>query len=85
MFDYRGYVPRDRMLAWFRAAWSEQVPGWSGTIEAVDFELLSTRALNARKMRGPDQYFGDPIARARRFIAGKTHGTTLLAKSNTRL
>ncbi|MEM8655850.1 MAG: hypothetical protein AAGF36_14000 [Pseudomonadota bacterium] len=72
-FDYRGYVPRDRLLAWFRTAWDTHVPHWSGTISAVTFDLLDTAALNARKMRGPDQYLGDPVARARQFIAAKTH------------
>ncbi|WP_299591848.1 hypothetical protein [uncultured Tateyamaria sp.] len=72
-FDYRGYVARDRLLDWFRKAWNGHTPGWSGTIEAVRFDLLDTAALNARKMLGPDQYFGDPVARARRFLAQKRH------------
>lgn len=72
-FDYRGYVRRDRLLVWFRAEWSKRVPGWSGTIEAAKFDLLSTKDLNARKMSGPDQFLGDPIERARHFIARKAH------------
>ncbi|MFL4471624.1 hypothetical protein ACERZ8_17735 [Tateyamaria armeniaca] len=73
-FDYRGYVARDRLLAWFRQGWGTRVPGWSGTLEAVRFDLLDTGALNARKMRGPDQYLHDPIPRARAFLATKRHG-----------
>lgn len=72
-FDYRGYVPRNRLLVWFRTAYSKRVPGWSGTIEAANFDLLSTPELNARKMRGPDQYRGDPIKRAQRFLDNKVH------------
>ncbi|MEL6463324.1 MAG: hypothetical protein AAFQ58_00015 [Pseudomonadota bacterium] len=75
-FDYRGYVDRTRLLAWFRTAWGKHVPNWSGTVSAVTFDLLDTAALNARKMRGPDQYHGDPIARAHRFLAHKSHVST---------
>ncbi|MEO0379353.1 MAG: hypothetical protein AAF252_03735 [Pseudomonadota bacterium] len=73
-FDYRGYVARDRLLTWFRKHWSSQVPGWSGTVEAVRFDLLDTSELNARKMRGPDQFLNNPIPRARAFLAAKDHG-----------
>lgn len=74
-FDYRGYVERDRLLAWFTARWRAQVSGWSGTVHAVDFDLLDTAALNACKMRGPDQYLHNPIPRARAFLAQKRHAT----------
>ncbi len=70
-FDYRGLVARDRLLDWFRASWRKRVTGWTCTVTRVDFDLLDTSALNARQMRGPDQYAQDPIPRARAFIAVK--------------
>lgn len=73
-FDYRGYVARHRLLDWFRHSWGQYLPGWSGTVETVDFDLRDTASLNARKMRGPDQYLHNPIPRARSFIARKHHG-----------
>ena len=72
-FDYRGYVARDRLLEWFRTQLRRQMPGWSGTVQPVDFDLLNTADLNARKMRGPDQYLHNPIPRARAFLAQKRH------------
>jgi hypothetical protein len=76
-FDYRGYCCRDRLLAHHRKGWVRHSPGWDCRIEAVDFDLLDTTALNARRMLGPDQYLHDPMPRARRFIAGKARRTTV--------
>lgn len=70
-FDYRGYTRRDQLLAWYAKAQARITPGWSGTIEAVRFDLLDTAALNARRMRGPDQYLHNPVPRARAFIAAR--------------
>lgn len=72
-FDYHGYSLRARLLAHHGAAWARDHPGWMACIEAVDFALLDTMALNARKMLGPDQYHGDPRARARRRLARIDH------------
>lgn len=74
-FDDRGYVERDRLLAWFTAQWRAQVSGWSGKVHAVDLDLLDSAALTARKMRGPDQYLYNPIPRARAVLAQKRHAT----------
>lgn len=72
-FDYRGYTERSRLLRWFAAHQIRLAPQWSGTIEAVRFDLLDTAALNARKMRGPCQYLHDPVPRARAFIKAMRH------------
>ncbi len=73
-FDYHGYCGRERLLAHHRRSWSRQIEGWDCTVETVDFDLLSTAELNARKMRGPDQYLFDPRPRAQRFIDRVDHG-----------
>nr|WP_180882942.1 hypothetical protein [Mesorhizobium loti] len=44
-------------------------------LETVDFSLLDTAALNARKMRGPAQYLDDAVSRARRFIERADHAS----------
>ncbi len=67
-FDYHGYSKRPRLLEHHRKGWTQRYPGWDCTIAGIDFPLLDTAALHARKMRGPDQYLFDPIPRARRFI-----------------
>jgi hypothetical protein len=73
-FDYRGYVKRECLLRRHDTGWAEQYPGgWNSRLEQSDFDLLDTHALNQRKMRGPDQYFGDPVARAEAFIAKIDH------------
>lgn len=79
-FDYRGYTDRARLLNWFAAGQARFAPGWRGTIEAVHFDLLDTAALNARKMRGPDQYLHDPIPRARAFVASKRHDLPICSR-----
>ncbi|MFE0016535.1 hypothetical protein ACFWXH_16920 [Mesorhizobium sp. NPDC059054] len=73
VFDYHGYSHRNRLLEHHGRSWSTQHPGWCCEIEKVDFSLLDTAALNARKMRGPDQYLHDAIPRARRFLERIDH------------
>ena len=72
-FDYHGYTERDRLVAHHTKGWRRQFPGWHGECARVDFSLLNTVALNQRNMRGPDQYLGDPIARAQRFMNAVDH------------
>ncbi len=72
-FDYHGYSSRKRLLDQFRSSWSKEYPGWDCTLEIVDFDLLCSRDLNARKMLGPDQYRHDAVVRARRFIEKYDH------------
>lgn len=67
-------VKRECLLRRHATGWAEQYPGgWNSRLEQSDFDLLDTHALNQRKMRGPDQYFGDPVARAEAFIAKIDH------------
>jgi len=72
-FDYHGYSAQDRLLAHHRLGWTARFPGWDCVIEAVDFPLLETSALNQRKMLGPDQYLHNPIPRAQSFIRRFNH------------
>ncbi|MDA4847915.1 hypothetical protein [Hoeflea poritis] len=72
-FDFHGYSGRERLLAHHWRGWSKRYPGWNATIKRVDFDLLDTAALNARKMLGPDQYLHDPLQRARGFLSRKDH------------
>jgi hypothetical protein len=72
-FDYHGYSVRERLLRHHRKGWTAHQPGWACTVETVDFDLLDTSELNARKMLGPDQYLFDAIPRARRFIDRVDH------------
>lgn len=68
-FDFHGYSRRTKLLLHHTSRWARvSGPGWQCRIEQVDFDLLATEALNARKMLGPDQYFKDPRARARSFV-----------------
>ncbi|PZQ97941.1 MAG: hypothetical protein DI533_12445 [Cereibacter sphaeroides] len=67
-FDFHGYSLRQNLLDHIRKGWSARYPGWNATIQPVDFPLLDTATMNARKHLGPDQYFGDPLPCARRFI-----------------
>jgi hypothetical protein len=71
--DYHGYSCRGLLLAHHRKAWSARYPRWDCVIEKVDFDLLDTAALNARKMIGREQYLHDPVPRARRFIEKFDH------------
>ncbi len=70
-FDCRGYAETGRLLEHYSAGCAARFPGWDADVVRVDFDLLDTKALNKIKHRGPDQYFDDPIRRARRFIAEK--------------
>lgn len=67
-FDFHGYACEARLLQRYAAGWRARFPGWHATVEAVDFDLLDTPSLNARGMRGPDQYLHDPIPRAMAFL-----------------
>ncbi|MBO6639914.1 MAG: hypothetical protein JJ920_18890 [Roseitalea sp.] len=74
-FDYHGYSSRSRLLAHHWKGWSGRCPGWNASVEPVDYDLLDKVALNDRKMLGPDQYWGDPMPRAKRFIDQRDHET----------
>ncbi len=78
-FDYHGYARRDRLLHHHTLGWARRsADGWTCQLEKVGFDLLSTRDLNARKMRGPDQYLSDPILRARRYLQRIDHDTAAI-------
>ena len=72
-FDYHGYAVRERLLRHHRRAWSTVYPNWTARVVKVDFPLLDTVPLNARKMLGPDQYLNDPVKRARLFLQRRNH------------
>lgn len=73
-FDFHGYSVRNSLLLHHTSGWARvSEMGWHCRIEVVDFDLLDTEALNARKMLGPDQYFADPRLRARSFLDGIDH------------
>lgn len=70
-FDYHGYSRRERLIDHHSRQWAGHSAGWECVIASVDYDLLDTHALNARKMLGPDQYLHDPVPRALAFIARK--------------
>ncbi|MEO0931199.1 MAG: hypothetical protein AAFY14_11220 [Pseudomonadota bacterium] len=73
-FDHRGYTLRMRLLQFHTNGWaSRHAQGWNCRLEKVEFDLLSTTELNARKMRGPDQYLCNPIPRAARYLQRIDH------------
>lgn len=67
-FDYHGYSSHQALVRQHQKGWRRQHPEWRAGVTRVDFDLLSTEALNAHRMLGPDQYFQDPRPRAREFI-----------------
>ena len=72
-FDFHGYSVRKRLIEHHYRGWTRRYPGWGAEISNVDFELLDTAALNARKMLGPDQYLFDAAERARHFLSRVDH------------
>ncbi|NJM81358.1 MAG: hypothetical protein HC844_01715 [Tabrizicola sp.] len=76
-FDFHGYTIRERLLARYGKGHRTRNPAWDAEVVKIDFDLLDTHELNARKHLGPDQYFGDPIPRARAFIASKRYPAEL--------
>jgi hypothetical protein len=72
-FDFHGYSQFDKLLAHHKKRWLQKHVDWSYTLQEVDFDLLSTQSLNARKMLGPDQYLHNPIPRAELFIDRFNH------------
>lgn len=74
-FDYHGYSVAERLTAHHRKVWTFQYPDWDADVLPVDFPLLDTHELNARNMRGPDQYLADAAQRARRYLLRIDHET----------
>lgn len=72
-FDYHGYSVRARLLIHHEKAWSSRFDGWGADTIPVDFPLLNTAELNARNMRGPDQYYGDAVERTQRYLKRVDH------------
>jgi hypothetical protein len=77
VFDFHGCSAREKLLERYWKGYQKRYPGWDAHIAKINFPLLDTIELNKRNHRGPDQYFGDPIPRARRFIASKRRPTDL--------
>ncbi len=73
VFDFHGYSLRGNLLRHFWKGWSSKYPGWDADIKRVDFSLLDISDLNRRKHLGPDQYFDDPIYRAKQFLNRISH------------
>lgn len=82
-FDYHGYSLLKNLQAHYWRGWSLRYPGWDANIQRVDFPLLDTVELNKRKHLGPDQYFGDPVERARNFIDRIDHNAGYARASQT--
>lgn len=74
-FDFHGYSILSRLLEHYEAGWRGQYSGWSADRIKIGFSLLDTAELNQRKMLGPGQYYGNPVARARRFINKIDHAS----------
>jgi len=72
-FDYHGYSVLERLLKHQEKVWASQFGGWEYDLVPVDFPLLETAELNARNMRGPDQYHGDAIDRTSRYLTQIDH------------
>jgi len=77
-FDFHGYADTARLIAHHGKGWTGLHPQWSADIQPVDFPLLDTASLNARKMLGPDQYLLDAIPRASKFIDRFAHPCRIL-------
>jgi len=67
-FDYHGYSGLKRLLRHHEDSWTRYFGEWQAEIARVDFSLLDTTQLNARNMRGPDQYYGNTIERTNNFL-----------------
>ena len=77
-FDYHGYSSRQKLLEHHTTVWArEYAEGWNCTLEYVAFDLLNTTELNRRKMLGPDQYNGNSINRAQKYIERIDHQTAM--------
>ena len=72
-FDYHGYSVLERLLVHHERVWASRFEGWGADTVSVDFPLLDTAELNARNMRGPDQYYGDAIDRTHRYLDRVDH------------
>ncbi|MCJ8298868.1 MAG: hypothetical protein MJK13_08040 [Pseudomonadales bacterium] len=72
-FDYHGYSQLNRLIEHHKKGWLDRFSGWNAKRERVDFSLLDTTSLNARKMLGPDQYLHNPIERALQFLTRFEH------------
>jgi len=72
-FDYHGYSVLDRLQTHHQKVSRSRFNGWKANIAAVDFCLLNTTELNRRSMRGPGQFHGDVVARARRYVERIDH------------
>lgn len=70
-FDYHGYSWRKDLVDRYWESQKEIKRNWDARIMRIDFSLLDTTELNARNHRGPDQYFDNPLRRAKQFIINK--------------
>jgi len=73
-FDYHGYSLEANLLRHHQKVWRRYYDdSWTCERRPVDFPLLDTNALNARNMRGVDQYLFDARPRTRRYLQRIDH------------
>ena len=85
-FDFHGYSLRENLLKHYWVGWEERFPGWGAEVTRANFNLLDAAELNLHEHLGSDQFFGDPIERAMRFLnrIKHTHAAATALHSNER-
>jgi hypothetical protein len=71
VFDYHGFSVKAHFLEHYFRKMKRFFPGWSATIFVVR-DFMSPAFLREFNCRAPNQYFADPLPRARAFVQRKS-------------
>jgi hypothetical protein len=70
VFDYHGFSDKGRFLKHYFFQMKRFFPGWTATIIELN-DFMTPSFFGEFKCRAPNQYFADPLPRARAFIQRK--------------
>lgn len=69
-FDYRGYVPVDRLVNYYREQYRKKYPGWHAELVGVTGNLCDPEQMIriGMQIRGPDQFLENALPRAMTYL-----------------
>lgn len=77
VFDYHGFSVKTPFLEHYFRKIKRLFPGWNGTILALN-DFMTPSFFRQFNCRAPEQYFSDPLPRAKAFVMRKCLSHTKL-------
>jgi hypothetical protein len=68
VFDFNGYTERSFYFVELERLWGEEEPAWTATVAELEVDPAGWEFCRKYAHRHPEQFFQDPLPRARAFV-----------------